>query len=58
MGSHSPTRHAPSVRSRAHCSPTGRPSAYVTRLTSALRRGLLPMAMAYAAPPVVPLVHL
>ena len=43
-GSHSPTCHEPLVRSRTHCSPTGRPSAYVTRLTSASRRGLLPKA--------------
>ena len=56
-GSHSPTCHVPLVRSRTHCRPTGRPSAYVTRLTSASRRGLLPSAKAYAAPPVVPLVQ-
>ena len=45
IGSHSPTSHDPSVRSRTHCRPTARPSAYVTRLTSASRRGLLPSAM-------------
>ena len=55
-GTYAPTRNAPIVVTVTGWSPTGTPSAYVTSVTSASRRSLLPMARAYAAPPVVPFV--